>query len=296
MRAVAAALCAAVAVSVASATHVKTAEPAGARAVRVACLGDSLTRGDASHEPKPPKNRRGRGNYPKALARALGARFDVRNFGHGGATATLARRSDVGRSVVSPDAYAALPEMAAARAWRPEIALWMLGTNDSKDLDEGAFVRDFKRTVEDLGSGVEHVIMTPPPVLASQWGIKPEVVAHGVPPMVRKVARAVVNAREAASGLPMRNRGFLDARRAAASSSTRVEEARAPRRRDRRTFFDLGTRFSERSGCAAAKTSSRAWQRCTSHFVNDMVHQSETGAQLVASLALEALTPIVERL
>jgi len=256
MRAVAAALCAAVAVSVASATHVKTAEPAGARAVRVACLGDSLTRGDASHEPKPPKNRRGRGNYPKALARALGARFDVRNFGHGGATATLARRSDVGRSVVSPDAYAALPEMAAARAWRPEIALWMLGTNDSKDLDEGAFVRDFKRTVEDLGSGVEHVIMTPPPVLASQWGIKPEVVAHGVPPMVRKVARAVVNA----------------------------------------TFFDLGTRFSERSGCAAAKTSSRAWQRCTSHFVNDMVHQSETGAQLVASLALEALTPIVERL
>ena len=70
------------------------------RRVRVACVGDSLTRGDGLHE-HIPRHRvptaklrpsqlplRERGSFPAMLRRLLGEdRFDVRNFGHGGTTA-----------------------------------------------------------------------------------------------------------------------------------------------------------------------------------------------------------------
>ena len=56
---------------------------------RVACLGDSLTRGDGAHERRPPREKRfqQRGNYPALLQDLLGPGYVVRNFGHGGAAA-----------------------------------------------------------------------------------------------------------------------------------------------------------------------------------------------------------------
>ena len=92
--------------------------------VRVACVGDSLTRGDGSHEPRRPKGRgiAQRGNYPAILQKMLGDGFEVRNFGHGGATACNA--SDV--------PYAETTEWAEARRFRPDVIVLMLGTNDAK--------------------------------------------------------------------------------------------------------------------------------------------------------------------
>ena len=51
---------------------------------RVACLGDSYTRGNGAHDGQTKAHKMDRGNYPQTLGELLGA--DVRNFGGSGAT------------------------------------------------------------------------------------------------------------------------------------------------------------------------------------------------------------------
>lgn len=118
---------------------------------RIACLGDSLTKGNESlvtgaggHS-----GLRFLGNYPRTLAAQLPSRTrlpdldegdacctaaerprsrgrvlcpTVRNFGRGGSTA-----SDDG-----PLSYRRTPEWRAAMAWRPHVAILLLGTNDGR--------------------------------------------------------------------------------------------------------------------------------------------------------------------
>ena len=117
--------------------------PVGAAAgesprLRVACVGDSLTRGDGLHE-HPPNHRvptprlqphqrplRDRGSYPAMLRRLLGEqRFDVRNFGHGGATACNETGAHGPPFATSREFYAAL-------RFEPHVVVLMLGTNDAK--------------------------------------------------------------------------------------------------------------------------------------------------------------------
>lgn len=105
--------------------------------LRIGCVGDSLTRGDGLHE-HPPKHRvpanrlrekqrplRERGNYPAVLQRLVGKRFDVRNYGHGGATACAATGGQ------GPP-YNSTREYAAALRFEPNVVVLMLGTNDAK--------------------------------------------------------------------------------------------------------------------------------------------------------------------
>ena len=131
---------------------------------RLACIGDSITRGDGAHEAgrgtHVPFKRGivGRGNYPAALQALLGTRdWLVGNFGVSGRTA-----------MPTGDAYtvcAAAPELAAyavhmpctcgaalhmrctcsqttreyqsLRCFAPELVLLMLGTNDAKPVHWG---------------------------------------------------------------------------------------------------------------------------------------------------------------
>ena len=105
--------------------------------LRVACVGDSLTRGDGLHE-HPPHHRvpfsrlrlqqrplRVRGNYPSVLQRLLGRRADVRNFGHGGSTAC---NLSAGRG----PPFLSVREFPAALQFEPHVVILMLGTNDAK--------------------------------------------------------------------------------------------------------------------------------------------------------------------
>ena len=91
--------------------------------IRVACIGDSLTRGDGSHEHARRRQASlvGRGNYPSYLQELLGQRFDVKNFGHGGTTAC--NDSD------SP--YTRTREWWRALRFQPHMVVLMLGTNDA---------------------------------------------------------------------------------------------------------------------------------------------------------------------
>lgn len=106
--------------------------------LRVACVGDSLTRGDGLHE-HPPRHRvpawklskrnlimRERGNYPMLLSRLLGHnRVDVRNFGRGASTAC-------NLSAEKGPPYVSTPHFLAALRFQPHVVILMLGTNDAK--------------------------------------------------------------------------------------------------------------------------------------------------------------------
>ncbi|MDF1800505.1 MAG: GDSL-type esterase/lipase family protein [Planctomycetota bacterium] len=87
--------------------------------LRVACLGDSITFGSAFPEGADRVN----GCYPAQLGAMLGPSYEVRNFGVGGAT--LLRMAD------SP--FVETKAWREALAWQPDIAVVMLGTNDSCD-------------------------------------------------------------------------------------------------------------------------------------------------------------------
>eukprot|EP00966_Prymnesium_polylepis_P284999 6584134-Prymnesium_polylepis.4 len=94
--------------------------------LRVACVGDSNTRGDAAHEPgagleSPWKAQlKGRGNYPARLQALLGPGYVVANFGRSGVTAAeLAHRTVDGGE-----------QLALLRCFQPRVVLLMAGTND----------------------------------------------------------------------------------------------------------------------------------------------------------------------
>ena len=67
----------------------------------------------------------------------------------------------------------------------------MLGTNDSKDFDRKRYVDDYRRTIEALNTSARRIVMSPPPVLAERWNIKPEIVDDVIPGAAREVAAAV---------------------------------------------------------------------------------------------------------
>ena len=99
---------------------------------KIACLGDSIVRGDTTHEEEPSKNKRDRGNYPLLLGDLLGV--DVRNFGSSGVTAHAGKRH-------YPLAYRAYD---AAVAFAPDTVIVLLGVNDAKPTGDWAW--DFNAT------------------------------------------------------------------------------------------------------------------------------------------------------
>lgn len=104
-----------------------------AEKVKVACVGNSVTFGfklpDREHEA-----------YPVRLQEMLGGGYDVRNFGHSGAT--LLRRG------YNP--YVKLPEYEAALQFRPDIVVIHLGLNDTDPRCWPIYGDDFVKDYRDL--------------------------------------------------------------------------------------------------------------------------------------------------
>ena len=163
------------------------AAPAAAQ-LRIACLGDSITFGariaDREHS-----------CYPAQLA-ALRPRDEVRNFGVGGATLLL--RAD--RPLASTRAFR------DAVAWRPDVAVVMLGTNDSCDTErrpnwahQGDLERDARALVERLRRANPEcrvVLATPPAMFPDQQELdgarRADLQARS--PRLRRVAAALQRA------------------------------------------------------------------------------------------------------
>ena len=119
--------------------------------VRVACVGDSITRGTFVW-------RRRRNSYPAQLQALLGDGFCVRNFG--------VNAHSVQRSADSP--YWNSEAFAESTASAPDIVLIMLGTNDSRgDNWRGAeaFLNDYRELAlhyQALESAPAVWLLTPP--------------------------------------------------------------------------------------------------------------------------------------
>ncbi len=148
--------------------------------VRVALIGDSITFGAGV----PAKQ-----NYPTRLQTLLGPGFDVQNAGVNGAT------------LLSPQSmradgkwYQGLPAYQKAQAFRPQVVVVMLGTNDSKMGDQfsaAAFEKEYAAFVDALQalpSRPQVFLCTPPPVERDVWKINDAVVTGTIVPAVKRVA------------------------------------------------------------------------------------------------------------
>jgi len=128
--------------------------------VRVACVGDSITWGAGVEG-------RETNSYPAQLQKLLGTRFDVRNFGRSGATAS--RTGDL--------PYWTTEEFTKASEFQPDVVILKLGTNDTKPQNwkgKDAFRKDFRDLLEhfrDLKSKPKLWVCQPVPVYGDQWGI-----------------------------------------------------------------------------------------------------------------------------
>jgi acetyl esterase/lipase/lysophospholipase L1-like esterase len=148
-----------------------------ADAVRVACIGNSITDGHGI-EMSPSRG------YPALLQQRLGEGFQVRNFGV--SARTLLNKGD----------HPYMQEMAwrDALAFRPEVAVIKLGTNDSKPENwryGSEFQSDLQQMIADLRSvGTKCILLcTPIPAFKPSWNISDSVIVNGIIPIQLKVAK-----------------------------------------------------------------------------------------------------------
>lgn len=95
--------------------------------IRVACIGNSVTYGYGLKDPSTE-------SYPVQLQNKLGRKYEVKNFGHSGAT--LLRNGH--------NPYFKTKEFDEAINWIPDIAIIHLGLNDTDPRDWNNYNKDFK--------------------------------------------------------------------------------------------------------------------------------------------------------
>ena len=143
---------------------------AWATPVKVACVGDSITYGVGAQKGW---------SYPAQLQRILGPGYDVANFGVSGAT--LLRAGD--RPYFKQKAFA------AALAFKPDIVVLMLGTNDTKPKNwtahSGEFETDYRWLVAQLqgANPAARIYLCRPTWVAGQgrYGINEPVLEKEIP-------------------------------------------------------------------------------------------------------------------
>ncbi len=146
--------------------------------VKVACIGNSITYGSGIDD-------RPRDSYPSQLARMLGKKWEVRNFGVGGRT--LLKKGDY--PFWNEEAYA------QAKAFLPDVVVIKLGTNDTKPQNwkySGEFLADYRAMVKELKALSSHpkiYLCKPVPAYSNRWGINDSIIVHGVIPAVEKLAK-----------------------------------------------------------------------------------------------------------
>ncbi|HEX8914120.1 MAG TPA: GDSL-type esterase/lipase family protein [Humisphaera sp.] len=146
--------------------------------IKVACVGDSITYGAGIKD-------RDVNSYPAVLGKLLGDKYEVKNFGNSGST--LLRAGD--------KAYHKQKEYAAAIAFKPDIVVIKLGTNDSKPQNwakKADFAADYKKLVADFKAAnpaAKVYAALPVPVYGTgNFKITDEVVKPEVIPAIKQVA------------------------------------------------------------------------------------------------------------
>ena len=156
-----------------------------AEPIVVACVGDSITYGHGA-------SNRGEKSYPAQLQALLGEGWDVRNFGHNARTALDEGKEWNGQGGMG---YRKSPEFAKAKDAKPDVVLFMLGTNDSKPVNwdgKAADVkRDYAKLVDDflaLDSAPVVVVGVSPFVKKDSFSIREKIVGGELAPWQRAFA------------------------------------------------------------------------------------------------------------
>lgn len=147
--------------------------------IRVACIGDSITFGIGTQNPSEE-------SYPAQLQRVLGPRYAVRNFGRSGAA--------LGRETSLP--YWNVPEFEAAKRFRPDIVVIMLGTNDcwpdNWKTSRYPFVPTYRALIEafrSAGKSPRIFAAQPVPMYYGPENAAQQALERGVLPLVKQAAR-----------------------------------------------------------------------------------------------------------
>ena len=166
-----------------------------ADAIRVACIGNSITDGHGID--LAPRN-----GYPAQLQRILGNGYNVKNFGVSA------------RTMLNKGDYPYMNELAwrDALAFKPDIVIIKLGTNDSKP-ENWKYNAEFKQDLEQMittlspslgqpakkgkkrekglanvAAGPKIYLCTPIPAFKSTWNINDSVIVNGIIPIQKEVA------------------------------------------------------------------------------------------------------------
>lgn len=153
------------------------AEPSAA-AIKVACIGDSITEGSGLSNPSTE-------SYPAKLRRLLGTTYEVRNYGVSGRT--LLKQGDF--------PYWKEPQFKQSHDFNPDIVTIMLGTNDAKPQNwryGSNYTGNLTELIESYSVLPSHpriLLCTPPPVYGTgAFDIRPGTVATNVTPAVLNLA------------------------------------------------------------------------------------------------------------
>ena len=147
-------------------------------AVRIACIGNSITYGFGIDSVE-------QNSYPAQLQQILGKGYDVRNFGV--SSRTLLNKGD--------HPYQQEKAWRDALAFQPDIAIIKLGTNDSKPenwqyhKDFGHDLKGMLKVLKEKGNKPRIILCTPIPAFKSTWNINDSVIVNGIIPIIYKVAR-----------------------------------------------------------------------------------------------------------
>lgn len=149
-----------------------------AGAIKVACIGDSITEGAGTDNPAV-------NAYPVVLGKLLGTNYQTRNFGVGGRT--MLRKGDF--------PYWNETAFQNATNYAPDIVTIKLGTNDSKPQNwryRDQFGRDLGDMIDIFAKLASHpriFVCLPVPAYGLQYDINPEIIKNEIIPIIRQVAR-----------------------------------------------------------------------------------------------------------
>ena len=147
-------------------------------AIRVACIGNSITDGHGIDMATAY-------GYPALLQKKLGSDYWVKNFGVSG------------RTLLNKGDFPYMNEMAwkDALAFKPDIVVIKLGTNDSKP-QNWQYGKEFKQDLEQMIKELRAVspkariiLCTPIPAFKSSWDINDAVITNEIIPIQQKVAK-----------------------------------------------------------------------------------------------------------
>ena len=145
-------------------------------AAKIACVGDSITYGYGLTNPS-------QQSYPAVLQTLVGSQHTVQNFGSSGCT--LLKKGD--------NPYWNDANFSASDAFKPDVVVVMLGTNDAKPQNwsyKADFAGDYASMIDHYRSlGALVYVAAPPPVYPpGAYSINPDVLSGEVVPLIHQFA------------------------------------------------------------------------------------------------------------